>query len=367
MSAGAVVLLAAGWLAGWALAGRRHPLRAGRFPEGVRVSVVVPVRDEAERLPRLLAALAAAVPAPDEVVVVDDGSTDGTAALADAAGAVVVPAARPAGWTGKAFACQRGAETARGDVLVFLDADVEPAPAAVGSLAAAALVARGLVSALPTQRDERPYERVSAGAGLVALLGAGTGEPPRRRWWRRAFAFGPALAVPADVYARVGGHAAARGSIAEDVALAAVADAAGVPVRSLLGGRLLAYRMYPEGPARLVEGWTKNLATGGAATPPLRLAAVVAWVTAVLQSALTAVGAATGGGALFPALVAYALFALQFHVLARRVGRYGVATSLLHPLLIGVFVALFACSVVLTYGPGRVRWRGRVVDLRRAP
>jgi 4,4'-diaponeurosporenoate glycosyltransferase len=364
----AAYLLAAGWILGWVLAGRRRVLPpAGNRSPVARVSVVVPARDEAERLPALMVGLAASSPAPAEIVVVDDGSTDETAALAAAAGARVVPAGDPPpGWTGKAHACQRGADEAAGDVLVFLDADVEPSGAAVGELAAAAAITGGLVSAHPRHRIERPYERLSAGPAVVALLGAGTGGPRARRWWRRPFAFGPALSIPVAAYRRAGGHAAVRSSVVDDVALAAAADRAGVPVAAYLGGDDLRYRMYPGGPGQLVEGWTKNLASGGRATPPLRLAAVVVWVTAALQSGLGLGLAVTGSTAWVPAAVVYGLFAAQFHVVAGRAGRFGPAVSLLFPLALAAFVALFACSAVLTLGPGRVRWRGRVVEVGRA-
>jgi hypothetical protein len=321
----------------------------------------VPARDEANRLPRLLAGLRAAAPRPDEVIVVDDGSRDGTADIARAHGArVLVAGDPPAGWTGKAHACHRGAAVAAGDVLVFLDADVEPSGDAVGRLAALALRTGGVVSAHPRHRVERPYERLSAGAALVALLGAGTGGPAGRRWWRRPVAFGPALAMPSLVYRRIGGHAAVRSSIVDDVALATVADRTGAPVTALLGGPDLTYRMYPDGPGSLVEGWTKNLATGGGAVPPIRLAASVAWVAAALQ--------ATAGPILLSPVgtAAYLLFALQFLVLTRRIGRFGVATAILYPVALVAFVALFVGSVVLTVGRGRVRWRGRVVDVRHA-
>ncbi len=111
--------------------GRRRTLSAAA-PVCARISVIVPARDEAARLPRLLDSLAADAQ-PYEVLVVDDRSTDGTAAVARAAGATVVPAERPAGWSGKAYACWAGAQAAQGDLLVFLDADVEPAPGAVGA------------------------------------------------------------------------------------------------------------------------------------------------------------------------------------------------------------------------------------------
>jgi 4,4'-diaponeurosporenoate glycosyltransferase len=363
VSSATAVVLAAGWILGWALTGRRRTLPAAP-PVGARISVIVPARDEAARLPRLLDSLAAD-PQPYEVLVVDDRSTDGTAAVACAAGATVVPAERPAGWSGKAYACWIGAQAAQGDLLVFLDADVEPAPGAVGALAAAAASSDGLVSAHPVHRVARPYELLSAGAGLVALLGAGTGDRPVRRCWRRPMAFGPAMAIPAGAYCRIGGHRVVRGEIADDIALAAAADRAGVPVRSLLGGAHLTYRMYPGGLASLVEGWTKNLASGGASTPPLRLAAVATWVSASLLAGLALGRTVASGGSAAPAVAGYLLFATQFHVLTRRVGRFGGA-SLVFPLLVGAFVVLFTWSAALTFGRRRVRWRGRVLEVGRA-
>jgi 4,4'-diaponeurosporenoate glycosyltransferase len=364
VSATTAAVLAAGWVLGWVLAGRRRPLPVVAAPVRARVSVIIPVRDEAGRLPRLLAMLACDRPR-HEVLVVDDGSTDGTAAVARAAGATVVSVDRPTSWSGKAYACWVGAQAAQGDVLVFLDADVEPGVGAVDALAVAAANSGGLVSAQPVHRVERPYELLSAAPGLVALLGAGTGDRPARRWWRRPMAFGPAMAIPADAYRHVGGHGAVRGEVADDVALAAAADRAGVPVGSLLGGSQLTYRMYPDGLATLVEGWTKNLASGGASTPPLRLAAVAVWVTASLLAGLALGESVTAGASAVPAAAAYVAFATQFHVLARRVGRFGRA-SLVFPLLIAVFVVLFTRSAVATFGRKQVRWRGRLIEVGRA-
>ena len=362
MSTATVALLLVGWCAGWVLAGRRHGLAppvAGDPPP--TVSVVVPARDEQERIPDLLAALRALDPQPHEVLVVDDSSTDATAALAATAGARVLRVEPPPGWTGKSWACQQGAAEATGEVLVFLDADVVPAPGAIDGLAAAALGGE-LVSAHPRHHVEHLYEHLSAGPAVISTLGAGSGGPPRHRWWRREIAFGPAVAVRRDVYERIGGHAAVRGEVAEDLALARVAAAAGVPVRAVLAGDLVEYRMYPEGLRSLVEGWSKNLATGAGATPPLRLAATVAWVAAALQAAISAVGALATWSA--PAVAGYVLFVVQFDVLARRVGRFGRATSIAYPLVLVGFVALFARSTFLTLRRGTVPWRGRQVAVR---
>ena len=218
-----VAVAVIGWVCGWASAGRRHPLRpAAGDPSapGLTVSVIVPVRNEATRLPRLLELLQVSEPPPHEVIVADDGSTDGTARLALDAGAHVVSVSPPPGWNGKPWACEQGAALATGDVLLFLDADTEPAPHLVQTLGAAAM--RGeLVSVQPRHRVERWYEKLSAGPALVAFLGAGVGRPPRARWWRRPVAFGPAIAVRRDRYRAFGGHVAVRAAVAEDLALGA--------------------------------------------------------------------------------------------------------------------------------------------------
>lgn len=88
----------------------------------MNLSIVIPVHDGATTLPRCLAALQASTRAPDEIIVVDDASTDDSAVIARAAGARVI--ALTGAPRGAAFARNRGAEQARGDALVFVDADV---------------------------------------------------------------------------------------------------------------------------------------------------------------------------------------------------------------------------------------------------
>jgi 4,4'-diaponeurosporenoate glycosyltransferase len=352
------VLALAGWVSGWLVAGRVARLPAAAAGARPEVSVVIPVRNEAARLPRLLDALAAdrrTGTGPAEVVVVDDGSTDDSAALAAEAGARVMAVDRPEGWTGKAWACWRGAEEARGDVVVFLDADTEPAPGFVSRLGAAVVATGGLVSVQPTHRVERLYERASAACNTVAMM-AGTGPLPRgARWWKGPVGFGPALAVPRQQYLDLGGHGLVRREIAEDIAIARAMAERGVPVAAYAdaGAGSLRYRMYAEGPASLIEGWTKNLAAGAGSIPPLRAAVVGLWVTGALRAVVLLPSA--------PGL--YLLFALQAVVLFRRAGRFGFVTGLLYPLPLTAFVALFARSGLRRLTGRPVRWRGRRVPV----
>jgi 4,4'-diaponeurosporenoate glycosyltransferase len=233
-------------------------------------------------------------------------------------------------------------------VLVFLDADTDPAPGFVTRLAATAAETGGMVSVAPTHRTVALTERASAVPNVVALM-AGTGIGRPGHWWRRPVGFGPALAVPRAAYLAAGGHGTVRAEVAEDVALAQALAAAGVPVLAAAdaGEGAVEYRMYPEGAGALVQGWTKNLAAGAGKIAPLRTATVALWVTGGLLAAVRP--------------VAYVLYAVQMAVLFRRAGRFGAATPVLYPLPLLVFVVLVVRSLLRRVRGRPVAWRGRWV------
>jgi 4,4'-diaponeurosporenoate glycosyltransferase len=365
--------LAAG---GWFLARTRAPGVARRAPApsgpgAVRASVVVPARDEAAALPRLLASLGALDDPPHEVIVVDDASTDGTAGLAAAAGARVVDAGPlPAGWAGKPWACHVGAAHATGTHLVFLDADTWLAPDALGRLLYAHREHGGLLSVQPYAETGRAHEELSAYANTVAMMGSGAFSPRPPAVVRAAF--GACLVTTAADYARAGGHAGVRGEVVEDVRLAHRYRAAGLPVTALAGGHAVRFRMYPDGPGQLVEGWTKNLAAGAAATSPVAALATAAWVTAhvaITARLVTGVVAWARGRAGLPlaALAAWFAAAVQFHGMLRRIGSFRAVTAAAFPLPLAAFVGVFARSCARTFVCREVTWRGRRIPLGRRP
>ena len=178
-----VLLALAGWAAGtWYLARVPTPTPGPRSDAAaVRVSVIVPARDEAATLPRLLTTLAQLDDSPHEVIVVDDGSRDTTAAVARAHDTTVVPAgASPAGWAGKPWACHVGAGVASGTHLLFLDADTWLAPDALGRLLAEHARVGGLVSVQPYHVPQRAYEQLSGYCNVVAMMGTGAFAPRPR-------------------------------------------------------------------------------------------------------------------------------------------------------------------------------------------
>ena len=311
-----------------------------------RLSVIIPARNEAHNLPRLLASLAAQAPAPAEIIVVDDGSTDATARVAREGGATVLTAAPlPAGWKGKTWALHQGVQLATGDHFLFLDADTW---FEAGGLARAwAEYGGGAFSVGPWHAVDRWHEDLSLFFNLNMIFGT----VPQGL-------FGQMLLVDRASYERVGGHAAVQGRVLENFALAEHFRNAGVPVRSVAGRGVISFRMYPGGIGELVEGWTKGFAAGAGRTPPWVMALVVGWMVGLLFGPPGGLPADAGWKAAWAG--AYLLGTLQLMWFARQSGNFRRLTSLFYPLPLLFFLGLFTRSALRS--GQRTTWKGR--DIR---
>ncbi|HEX6444997.1 MAG TPA: glycosyltransferase family 2 protein [Streptosporangiales bacterium] len=239
-------------------------LRPGpREPARPVVSLLVPARDEAGRLPGSLPGFLAQ-PA-TEILVLDDCSTDATAAIVgDAARTdrrlrLLRGTPTPAGWTGKTWACRQLADAARGELLVFCDADVRLAGGALDAVLGQIRAQRADVfSVFPRQRTGTVGERLLVPLVDEVLL-AFLPHPLLRLPVRAAAtASGALLAVTSDAYRRIGGHAAVADRVVEDLALARRARGLGLRLGLALGGELVQVRMY-RGYADSVRGFGRSL------------------------------------------------------------------------------------------------------------
>jgi len=226
------------------------------------VSVVVPARNEEECLGACLKSLVDQAGVGFEIVVVDDGSTDRTREIAEGfVGVQVVDAGPlPAGWSGKNNALTAGVRQAKGEWLLFTDADTVHRPGSLArSLAEAQAQGAALLSYSPEQEVHGFGERAVMAVIFAELAGryrpAEVSDPRSPV----AAANGQYLLVSREAYEAVGGHAAIGGDLLEDVALARAVKRSGRKIFFRFGGDAVRTRMYRSF-GQLREGWTKNLA-----------------------------------------------------------------------------------------------------------
>ena len=226
-------------------------------------SLLVPARDEGRRLRAALAGLRAQDVT--EIIVLDDQSSDDTAAVVRRAAAadprvrLLRGAPLPAGWTGKNWACHQLAAAARGDILLFCDADVTLAPGAVEACWAQMRAQRADVfSVFPRQQTATLGERLLVPLIDDVLLAFLPHRLLRLPVPSAATANGQLLMFRRSAYDMLGGHAAVAGLINEDLALARRARRAALRLGLALGGDLVSARMY-SGYGESVRGFGKSL------------------------------------------------------------------------------------------------------------
>jgi chlorobactene glucosyltransferase len=324
-------LAAAGYLAVLVLVAIRirvrRPALAERDPvrSGPLVSVVVPARDESANIVACLQSILATAYDPCEVIVVDDRSGDDTAALVreTAASAAARDRVRliagtdtPPGWFGKQWALVQGYRAARGDVLLFTDADTRHGRELVGR-AVATLTAEqvDLVTVIPRQEMGSFWERLLQ-PHVFFVLGARVGDVRRvnrtRIAWN-AIANGQFILTTRAAYEAVGTHARVRDTVVDDLALAQAYVADGKDIFVAHAQPFMTTRMY-RSVGEIVAGWTKNLALGAPRMlpPSALLRAAFPWVMAAgarIDRAVVA-WAVTAGPAAVATLASLALWTM---------------------------------------------------------
>ena len=359
--ASAVVVALWAWLAALLPRALRRVPRidaTGQPRQSPLVSVVVPARNEEKLLPGCLAALAAQDFTPLEVVVVDDHSSDGTRQVAEAARGVrlVLAPERPAGWAGKCWAAWQGARAARGEWLLFLDADALTEPACLrATLADAQRAEADLLAAMPRADCASTWEALAQPVMLFLLLWHLHPERVNDPRDPTAAAPGSFLFFRRVAYEKMGGHEAVRGQVVEDLKLAQLVKQSGLKLRLAAAPHLVATRR-PLTRRELWNGWCRVAVDGLGRRAGLGLLGGFAVAVAfLLPYAVAPLGWAATGLAAVHLLLAR-LVRLQ---LARA---WGIDDRLawLQPLgaLFAVAVLLRAALAART-GGARVEWRGR--------
>lgn len=337
------------------------------------VSVVVPARNEERNIDRCVRSVLATRYPALEVIVVNDHSSDATARIARTIAAgdprvVVIDAPDlPDGWFGKQWACTTGARVARGELLLFTDADTRHAPDLLPR-AVNALRDRNaaLLSIAGHQEMHSFWERVVQPQmfALLSIRYGGTEHVSNARRAEDVIANGQFILVHRDAYDAVGGHAAVRDRVAEDMALGQQFFRSGKRVVLMFALRQFATHMYAS-LREVIDGWRKNIYAGGRHAvlggragreiyPALLLAIPIIGLAPPFVLLLAALGALSGAWLVWSGTIVGV--SLLFWAAIYRFMRESIAYALLYPL--GVMMMLYIAAGAVFRGR-RVEWKDR--------
>lgn len=338
------------------------PVLTARVPASAPpVAIVVPARDEAEVIDATLRSLLAQdYPGPFRVILVDDGSTDGTGAIARALGdprlTVLTGAARPAGWSGKLWAVQQGlAQTGDAELVLLTDADITHDPRHLGTLVAKAEdEGLDMVSEMVELACDSPAERALVPAFVFFFQMLYPFDRVNDSLSGTAAAAGGTILIRRRALRRTNGVEVVRGALIDDVAMAAAVKQGG---RVFLGHSALArsVRPYPG----FADIWNMVART---AYVQLRFSPLILAGT-TLGMALTwlvppAAALFETGPARWIGLLAWAMLAGSYLPTLRRFGR-SVAWAPALPLIAAFYMAATIGSAINHHFGRGVAWKGR--------
>ncbi|HEU4748121.1 MAG TPA: glycosyltransferase family 2 protein [Gemmatimonadaceae bacterium] len=337
------------------------------------VSVIVPARNEAQNIARCVSSILATTYPSIELIAVDDNSTDRTADIAreaargDARFLLVENSPLPNGWFGKQWACNTGAITARGQILLFTDADTHHAPDLVTrSVNAMRRTDADMFSVAGRQEMVTFWEKIVQPQmfSILSMRYGGTESVNNSPHAKEKIANGQCIFFTKSTYDSIGGHGSVRTVVAEDLMLAQTAFRRGKKLVLMLGVDQLSTRMYSS-LKELLEGWGKNVFAGGLDSVPFGRAGRIIFPFALLTPPvmqllpvavlLSATLGIASGGLLVWAVIAATAILLWWLVVYAQSGESPLY-AFLFPL--GALMLLYLFSRAIIRGR-EVTWKGR--------
>lgn len=357
------------------------PLPEGTPANDSEISILIPARDEEFNIRQAVSSACLQDADRYEVIVYDDASTDRTPQLLRELKnrfpdrlTLMRGEGKPEGWIGKSHACYRLSEAARGEILLFIDADVTLRPDVVRRTRLAFDESGiGMITVWPRQIVKTFWEQVLIPMvyhGLTTLLPSGlvrrTPEwlpGPLKAWSRKAFAAacGQFIAIRREVYRETGGHSSIKGHVVEDVALARLARTHGYGLRMYEGSRSVLCRMYRNLP-EIHLGFRKNFFAGFNYRWSLFIGSGILHLSTHLIPFITLVASLflMSPTTLFLSAIAVSLILIQRLVLARWFG-WNPLYSWTHPVAMAWFQWLGVAVMIDRITGKEARWKGRSV------
>jgi chlorobactene glucosyltransferase len=337
------------------------------------VSILVPARNEAGQITRTLRSLEEQTYPDFELILLDDGSSDETMEIArdtlqgDPRAKVISGQPLPPGWLGKNWACHQLAQQAKGELLVFTDADVHWKPEALSAIISLLQQMRAdMLTVWPTQRTETWSERLVVPMMMFVITGYLPEILVRYTPWQVfAAANGQCLMFRRAAYDQIGGHQSVRDNIIEDMGLARGIKQSGFRLVMALGNRLIDTRMYTNW-REVSDGFAKNILAGHGGQPfYLFLSAIFHWCLFLAPWVLLVSGLLSSNSPdwLWPAGISVFL-GLGIRGLSAGITHQRIQDALLLPVSVMLMSIIAARSLSWFFRSGGPDWKGRAVSIR---
>ena len=338
------------------------------------VSVLIPARNEQENIGLCLSGLVGQDYPRYEIIVLDDNSNDATAVTvqqwekSNPQIRYVKGAPLPAGWVGKCFACHQLSQHAKGELLLFTDADTMHARYCL-SAAVASMEKTGadLLTVIPFltlksfwEKAVMPMLHFTSFCFLPFPLVTASKNP------KFALANGQFMFFKRTVYDAIGGHEAVKDALVEDVWLARLVKRNGYALRAMDGVRIVSTRMYTS-LGDIWNGFSKNLFPGFKYSLPTLLAVMVLnTVTSIAPFVFLAFVALTQTTPAWTSIVVLQVsIILTVRLMIAHRFKLNWLATLAHPFAMGVVVGIAVNSVRWALMSGGSRWKGRTYNYRR--
>jgi len=325
------------------------------------ISIIIPARNEERNLPNLFNSINKQSFKVKDIILVDDDSTDSTTLIGRKFKIKVLSLKKlPEGWIGKTWACYNGAKIAKGDYLIFLDADTILHNKAIEEIVSCLNSRRGVISIQPYHKIKKLYENLSLFFNIILIAGMGVFTPLQTRV-KPIGAFGPCLICSREDYFKIEGHKSIKGKVMEDIEIGKKFLKEKIPLFCMVGKGTIDFRMYPGGPGEVVKGWSKSFSTGAKSTSIPILLMIIAWIVgAIFPFDLLVRGLLSLDiSILIYSALYYIAFALQIYWMSYRIGNFNVLASIFYPITLIFFIIIFFYSLILTIFRKKVYWKDR--------
>ncbi|NHJ38479.1 MAG: glycosyltransferase, partial [Asgard group archaeon] len=329
------------------------------------VSIIVPTYNEENNIEKCLKSLKALNHSNFEIILSDGGSVDKTVELAKQyADKIIVKNKIPEGWIGKNYGCHLGFEEAKGEILLFTDADTWHKPDSLRITVSALLGKKaGLFTMLPYQDMKKWWESIIPIYFFMSHLTSGglkrINDPKERDSF---LGIGQYLLFTRDAYDKIGGHIRIKGSIIEDYAFARIVKMQLQSLYFTCGKKIVHVQMYPESLKHCWTGFKKVLYAGTKLTPARRITiATIFSLLTIFSPIIIILNAifATSIGWVIIMSCAYLVKLIAFVTHWHNKGKHFWITYLFFPFLMLFFIFTMIASALEIILRNTTVWKGR--------